>query len=182
MATRRREDEAAIARLGAEHRHWDLLEDLYRTDVSGKPFYPRVASLFKPRAAADLAFTGEVQKRLASLPAHDALFAPLGIGRHVGHVHLRVAAEGLGGGAPLLFYEDFPYVTRWKSRFRDRPRGRTWTSPVITLSESAITARCDAVALYASQLDTLFGGRVAMERAIRRFIAQTGGERVWRKR
>jgi LmbE family N-acetylglucosaminyl deacetylase len=107
-AARRREDQAAAARLGAEPRWLGMPDAPFRDplyasfdfDVLGGPHAPGDAA-WRGRLAARL------RQELESLrPA--AVYAPLGVGDHVDHRLVFEAAAGLHPG--LRCYEDHPYA------------------------------------------------------------------------
>jgi LmbE family N-acetylglucosaminyl deacetylase len=100
-AARRREDEAAIARLGAERIDLDLAEAPVRSRTR------RRARLFAPLDRAELDLAAAVRERLRGIAAGAEVVAPLGVGRHADHQVVHAACAGLDG--PTSFYEDLPY-------------------------------------------------------------------------
>lgn len=176
---RREEDRRACALLGAEWKHDDLLEAIYRRDEEELDLYPSHESLFGPLQAAD-AYLGDILvERISALPEAGQVLAPLGAGRHVDHVLVRRAAEKVFGSR-LLYYEDYPYAGRWGAVWRlIRPR-KNWSSAVIPLDAAARQARIEAIMAYASQWTVLFRSRRAFLRHNRLFLWRRGGERLWR--
>jgi LmbE family N-acetylglucosaminyl deacetylase len=117
---RRTEDSKALGMLGVNHLQVGFLDAPFRQDASGR-------FLYRGRVTEDLgldAGDGEHVKRLISFlrsvilgQGKTLLVSPLGIGGHVDHILARnVACALLGastrGDLQLLFYEDFPYVSR----------------------------------------------------------------------
>lgn len=107
-AARRREDQAAAARLGAEPR-WLGLPDAPFRDPAYAGFDFDVLS--GPHAPGDAAWRERVAARLrqevqALRPT--AVHAPLGVGDHVDHRLVFEAAVGLH--PTLRYYEDHPYA------------------------------------------------------------------------
>lgn len=187
MAERRREDHEALARLGAELSHGELLEALYRTGPSG-PLYTDVDSLFAAPAPTDDATVEAVAEELEVLfegrlhPEGDVL-APLGVGGHVDHLLVRRAAERVVPTERLWLYEDFPYARHEMVLRRSLGWQRwRWHSRTERIDELDLEARCRACADYASQWTTAFADREQLERSIRSFVRRRGGERLWRRR
>lgn len=177
-ARRRAEDRKACAALGAETLHWDLIEAIYRRDrATGEPFYEELADLFGPLPPGDRPTTLEVAERLAGLPSHRELYAPLAVGGHVDHRIVRMAAEQRFGSS-LVYYEEYPYG-RSRRAVRRVIRGVGWRSEAVPVSRAGADAKIRAVAAYRSQVEPLFGGRLRMRWKLRRHLHRTGGERIW---
>jgi LmbE family N-acetylglucosaminyl deacetylase len=182
MAARRAEDERAMAILGAELRHWDLIDALYRTAPGGEPLYENLKAL-----RAEVRDPGDLSQRLETglreLPGAARVLAPLAVGGHVDHQLARQAAESVLGDAPeLRFYEDYPYA---RSRFalrRALGRRRRWIAESVDLEEADVEARCAATLAYPSQLGTAFDDERDVRRQLRRYVARRGGERLWHRR
>lgn len=178
-AVRRRlaEDAAALQILGADSLQLDLLDAIYRMPAA----YVDNATLFgRPDPADPLA--AELRAILpALLDRHPGatLYAPLGVGNHVDHqaVHT-VAAELAAAGAPVRFYEDYPYVGKagaLAARLAALGGAERFRSEETDIA-ATLERKIAAIAAYASQLDVLFGGAEAMAAAVRAFGAS---ERVW---
>jgi LmbE family N-acetylglucosaminyl deacetylase len=178
VARRRAEDEAACALLGASVVHWDLLEAIYRRDpATGEPFYGRLEDLFGPLPPGDRPTILAVVERLAALPAHRELYAPLAVGGHVDHRIVRMAAEQRFGSS-LVYYEEYPYG-RTRREVRRVVRGVGWRSEVLAVSAAGAEAKVRAVAAYRSQVRPLFGGRLRLGWKVRHHLRGAGGERIW---
>lgn len=132
--TRRAEDEAALALLGAAPRHCGVWERLWR-----QPPVRGVTAVFRtPEDASGFAALDRVRAiagEALARPGADVL-APLGVGGHVDHVELALAtwqaAEEAGGTRRVAFYEDFyalserarrrhPVTARLRRPWRDHP-------------------------------------------------------------
>jgi LmbE family N-acetylglucosaminyl deacetylase len=110
---RRAEDERARQILGASYRWLDLHERIWR-----EPPLPRTRSVFPtyvfrtPPKMDDFSELKTIRAAIAQIDA-PVIYAPLGIGHHVDHVEVALAAlrEVLGSGAfeRIRFYED-PYA------------------------------------------------------------------------
>ena len=109
-SVRRAEDERALAALGAERRWLDLPERIWRD-----PPLARTLHVFRtPPAMTDFAQLRAVRAAIAEVIERGAeVYVPLGIGHHVDHVEVALAAlrEVLVRGAfdSVRFYED-PYA------------------------------------------------------------------------
>ncbi len=181
VAARRREDLAGCRRLGAAAEHWDLLEAIYRREpLVGAHLYPDLESLFGTIRAADDDLRAALRERLRGLPGGAAVFAPLAVGGHVDHRLLREAAEA-ELTPRLAYWEDYPYVEKWRALGRALGAPRGWRPETLPLDEDDLAAKIEAVAAFRSQVGALFGSRRKLERRVRRRARRLGGERVWRK-
>lgn len=179
MVVRRREDSEACDRLGAAVQNLDFVDALYRCGASGEPHHPALPSLFGPPHPDDAGLVDRLAGVFRGLPPARQVLAPLGIGGHVDHrlVHLAACA----GFEALEFYSDYPYarspraVVRALLRVMGPPwRWRPRRHPLGPLD---LDAKVDAIARYRSQLGTAFPDRQTMESQVRRFSAW--GEWTW---
>ncbi|HSM58758.1 MAG TPA: PIG-L family deacetylase [Candidatus Sulfomarinibacteraceae bacterium] len=182
VAMRRAEDEAAAEQLGAEVQHWTLPDAIYRLHPqTEEPLYTSNEDIFGPLHPAEQSLVQELAEMMARLPRAGAIVAPLAVGNHVDHQLVRRAADE-AFGQDLLYYEDYPYVQRHpQSLQKQLAPGDDWQPQVISLSEEAIRARLGACLQYQSQLSTLFNDAQNMEAQVRDYVAQVGGERLWRR-
>ncbi|PPK65010.1 PIG-L family deacetylase [Actinokineospora auranticolor] len=109
---RRAEDAAAVAALGAEHRHLDFADAIYRrlgddwlVTVSGAHFDPNLPAEPDVAAAVGAALT-DVLDELR--PAE--VWTCAGIGGHVDHRMTRAVVEQVRGDVELVLWEDLPYA------------------------------------------------------------------------
>jgi len=180
-SVRRDEDARACAELGAELQHWDLPESIYRVHPrTAAPLYRSFRQLFGAPHEADGPLTAELIERLKGLPTSGRVIAPLAVGRHVDHRLTRQAAE-VCFGAALAYYEDYPYVETPLALRRALGIRGGWESEVLPLSPAALHAKIDAIALYRSQIESVFRGAPIMKRRVARYVARIGGERLWRR-
>lgn len=175
MLRRLAEDAAALRALAAEGRGLGLLDAIYRMPSA----YVDDVTLFGPVAPGD-PLADQLGAALPALLAEspDArLYAPLGVGGHVDHrATFAVAAALAAAGAPVVFYEDFPYVARPGAlAARLRALGRAPAPAAVDIA-ATIDRKIAAIGAYASQLDVLFGGPAAMAAAVRAHGAE---ERFW---
>ncbi len=180
-AARRAEDRAALSRLGAAARLWNLADCIYRRDLAGAPLYADTEALWGPIHPADEALVEALARRIAALPPTDLLCAPLGVGSHVDHRLVRRAAEA--AGRTLAFYEDYPYAE--DAEAVTALVGPGWTADLVPLDEEALTAKCEAVACYVSQIGTFWRDEEEMRERLRAYALRVGegqlAERRWRR-
>lgn len=190
VATRRAEDLAALAHLGAEAVHLDVPDCIYRLNpATGWPLYASDQALFGSVHPAELSLVRRLATRLTTLLrgfGRHHLYVPLTVGGHVDHQVARRAAEAAGG--IHAYYEDYPYTAtagdRWPNAAQTTAADRPLTPEFVRLSEPHLAAKVAAIGHYASQISTFWPDAAAMDRAVRQFAAVTGGdapaERVWR--
>jgi LmbE family N-acetylglucosaminyl deacetylase len=187
---RRAEDTAAAAVLGARPRCLAHRDAIYRGER-----YETYQSLMGEVHPADLALVDEIGAELAALwrgTTNAVVYLPLAIGNHVDHQLCYRLGRSLGGiGARVLFYEDFPYVTKPNAlserlrRVTHRPDARAVdiTATIVDIT-ATIEVRLRAIAAYASQLRALFPRR-PFEKDVREYAAGVSGvpgqyaERLW---
>lgn len=176
---RRREDLCAADCIGVQLAHWDLPDAMYRRRPGdGEPIYPHRHDLFGPVRDGDTQTVADLTRRIAALPACRELWGPAGIGGHVDHRVVRQALEQSPRG-PVLWYEDFPYAKKWRSRLRVLHPFRHRLARKVSLDPTILDAKCRAILAYASQMQPLFGGAAAMRAAVERNARRRGGERLW---
>ncbi len=191
MALRRKEDQAAVRRLGARTQHFSFLDAVYRRDDAGRPLYPSEAAIFGPLQPEDEPLIAQIAGDVVAMfPAVNLvhLYAPLAIGNHVDHQVAYAAATELNHlGYAVTFYEDFPYASRDEGR---PTAGHTDSLQAIIepLDAATLEAKIGAIACYASQMDILFGDLEQMIAAVtahgRRYAVDLfpAGERYWRQK
>jgi LmbE family N-acetylglucosaminyl deacetylase len=181
VQTRQAEDQAACRILGASFRHLPVPDCIYRRHpATGQPLYTSDDMLFGTVHPAEKPLIAEIAARLAALPPAGRIVAPLGIGHHVDHQLTRIAAEA-SFGRDLWYYEDYPYIQRDPAQLAPFTTSEQWQADLIPLSAAALSARLQAVAAYISQLEMLFSGPAAMQRALTHFIQDRGGECLWQQ-
>ena len=147
-ATRRGEDAAACAAVGAEPRWLDQIERAFRKPyLSGWSFFatPPDRDGFGGLAAARRAL-----EPLAEL-APAQILIPLGVGNHIDHVEALIAATDFalahGWFARVRFYEDFYALSGRMRRRHPVTRGRTWPTrqaPLLRAGKLAVVLRAIA--------------------------------------
>jgi LmbE family N-acetylglucosaminyl deacetylase len=162
VATRRDEDQAAAAIVGAETAHLSLPDCIYRRDAAGEPLYPD--EVFVPFHPFDLGLDADIAAVLAAelLPA-DILVSPLAIGAHVDHRLARLAAERLN--RPLHYYADIPYVIRKPELLAPATQGMA--SDIYPVSEDGLHAWMSGSAAYQTQMLMVFETEMKMRTVLR---------------
>ncbi|ONI76189.1 hypothetical protein ALI144C_36560 [Actinosynnema sp. ALI-1.44] len=156
-ATRRSEDIAAIACVGARRVSLGLADAAVRAD-RGVHRYSNPMRLFGRIHDKDADLPEVVADAVAGLLApHAVVHVPLAAGRHVDHRLVRQAAGLLAErGVPIRFYEDIPY--------RLRPADHTGLRPGHEPVDLA--GWLSAAEQYHSQVAVLFGSVAAMRDAL----------------
>ena len=194
MPLRRAEDTAALALLGADARHLDYLDAVYRATPDGKWLYDDEEALWERVSAADPMagdWTGALADRLESLLAaqeQTLIYAPLGIGHHVDHQIVHAAARMLmARGYWLVFYEDYPYAQTPGATEQAVAVAcaEEWQVDIVALSPGDLAAKVSALSYYRSQMYVLFGGIEKMPNRVWAFAASRSpgtvlAERLWR--
>lgn len=181
-AARRAEDAAACAILGADVAHWEIPDCIYRQDPdSGQGYYASNEALFGAVHEAETELVTTLAGRLVALPAYGRLLAPLTVGHHVDHQIVHRAAAALPQER-IAYYEDYPYAAVPGALEKVvRPDDPGWRPESIALTEEALRAKIAAIAAYESQVSTFFQSPAELEEMVRRFAADRGGERIWRR-
>lgn len=183
VGRRRAEDEAACRILGAAWSHATLLDAIYRRDAqTGRHYYTSNEALFGPVDAQDAAETvPQITAVLDRLPQTERILAPLGVGNHVDHQLVRLAAEALYSKR-LEYYEDFPYSREAGAVSSVIANDRfDLKDETIKLWEDDLQRKVSAMAAFASQISTFFNGRSDIDRQVRAYTEQIGGERYWHR-
>ena len=152
MAVRRLEDDAALAVLGVQQQHLDLLEAPHRG-------YDSAPELFAGPRSDDLAWQ-DVAELLGPVGA-DVWLAPQALGAHVDHLQVQRAVASLA--RPTAWWRDSPYVLREPDARPgpDLPAGLTTVELPLDRDR-----RADACSAYTTQLSFQFGGADAMRKAL----------------
>jgi LmbE family N-acetylglucosaminyl deacetylase len=173
---RRSEDRASCEVLGAQARHFDWLDAIYRYDPkTGSALVNNNDELFSHPPEQSL--VDEISAMLvAETPAQAHVVGPIGLGNHIDHRAVTQAIEAF----PHIvnFYADYPYIL---DHF-DHPAITTnhFVKQPFALSREALKAWQDAVLCYASQLSGFWRDEGETCLAIRNY-AVGGGGRLWRR-
>lgn len=178
IALRRQEDRAACARVGAEARHLDGLDCIYRRGPAGEWLYTSHEALFDVLHPGDddPALTAQLHDLLAQVQPQ-RVYAPLAVGNHVDHQWLRRLAETwAGAGRPLRFYEDYPYGERVErlAQALNQPVAWRWLRHPQPLTPAQAEAKIAAIACYGSQMTALFESAEAMPSRVQAHLSRRG--------
>jgi LmbE family N-acetylglucosaminyl deacetylase len=158
IASRQAEETAAAAILGAQTRVLPFRDAIYRGD-----YYLSDDDLFGSPARAEASLPAAITASLDLASAPDAairIYAPLGVGKHVDHQIVHLAAKDLAEqGWDVWFYEDIPYALKpgALNARQSEIQAATRFSPTAHVPvQSAWDQKIDAILRYPSQLETVF--------------------------
>lgn len=183
IARRRDEDVRALALLGCDVLHLDLLDAPYRVPMYGvgDGWRGHVAAN-DPLAPASI----EILRQLHLQQPDARLYVPLGVGNHVDHQVVCAAGFELAArDARVMWYEDAPYAAKQPESIRQRLTALSaQLQPRVVDITVFLKQKLEAIAVYQSQLRELFGDQ-PMDQVMTRYAAdiaqQPGhfGERLW---
>ncbi|MEA2150703.1 MAG: hypothetical protein QOD69_2533 [Solirubrobacteraceae bacterium] len=152
VAARRAEDRAALALLGAQALHWDLLDGIYRRRGAGWLIeqlgsHLDAATAFEPELADAIA---SALRELVRSLRPSAVWTCAAIGDHVDHRAVLAASRAAcaAEGVALHLWEDLPYAI-------GRPAPPI--GEALVAEPADLAAKLDAIGCYRSQLGMLFG-------------------------
>lgn len=171
---RRREDKNAASILGAKAVHFDFLDCIYRRDRNGDWLY---YDIFVEPSPGEADLPGRIAEAVSErLQPDDELVCQLGIGLHVDHVTVRLAAELLG--RPLRYVADIPYLFDHPKHLKSKAAGMR--KKVERVSGAGLRSWKEAVLAYESQIPMLFKSPGRLRRLINRHHSKYGGIPFWR--
>jgi len=182
MKLRRAEDQVACKFLGANIRHFNFPDCIYRLAVlppSRKVsfLYASESALFGSLNTAEALLIQEVRALIEThLPPQVQVVSPMALGNHVDHQLVRLAAEALG--KPLWYYADYPYAGQ-PGEHLAAMNADGWEVRGFQISAQGLIAWQDASAAYTSQTGTFWEDEDQMRLAIERYCSQSGGVRLW---
>ena len=173
---RRGEDRAACEMLGAQPRHFDWQDAIYRYDPkTGEPLVNNNDELFSRPPEQSL--LDEIRAMLVKeISSHVHVVGPIGLGNHIDHC---VVTQAMGAFPHSKnFYADYPYILE----HFDHPAITTnlYAKQPTTLSMEALKAWQEAVLCYASQLSGFWCDADEMRLALRNYLAGGGGG-LWKR-
>lgn len=178
VAVRRGEDEAAVQRLEAGLRYWDLPDCIYRRLPDGSWLVNGEDDLWQGLHPQEEPVVHRLCGWLVEELRHDdAVVCPLTLGNHVDHNLVRAAAERLD--RPLWYYADYPYVVKSQT-IEDGKLGQDWQTVCQGVSPEGLHAWQEAVACYTSQISTFWGGLDEMQAALEAYWSSGGGTCLWK--
>jgi LmbE family N-acetylglucosaminyl deacetylase len=192
IASRQAEEAAAAAVLGARTRVLPFRDAIYRGN-----FYLSDDDLFGSPATEEATLPAAIAASLDLVDSPDAttrIYAPLGVGKHVDHQIVHLAAQELATrGWDVWFYEDIPYALKpmaLDARLAE-VRATAPLEPVARIqAQSTWEQKIDAILRYPSQLETVFlqyvgvgTTREEIDEALAAYAARAGdgakAERFW---
>ena len=172
-AMRRAEDQQACEVLGVGYRHFDWPDAIYRRDQeTGEPVVNNNSELFgKP---PEKPLVSEISHLLTTQLPHDSvLVSPMGLGMHIDHLAVKLAAKATG--RVNYFYADYPYI------LKDFPSLNQGWQPVSNpFDQAALQTWQEAVLAYRSQLSGFWRDDVEAVLCLRNYMAGGGG-RLWQR-
>jgi LmbE family N-acetylglucosaminyl deacetylase len=168
MALRRAEDEVAAGLLGFGTNRWlNLLEAPHRGYEAAAELFGAIQqsdSVFLELAAHFIALSAEFQP--------DLVLAPQGLGNHVDHQQVVLAAGRSFPADRVAYYRDTPYAIRAldAAALPAVPAGVGSTVPIGDVLDRKIAA----AQAYASQIGFQFGGPAPLARALSDFALREG--------
>jgi LmbE family N-acetylglucosaminyl deacetylase len=182
VSARRQEDALAARQIGAALVHWDLPDCIYRRLPDGSWLVNGEDDLWKPVHPQEQPLMQRLCEWMAArVQPGDTLVCPLTLGNHVDHRLVRAAAEQAARqlGLGLWFYSDYPYVMR-DTKGQAEKVGPGWEKDCRSVSPEALAAWQDAVAGYASQISTFWGGLDEMKASLEAYWQSGGGTCLWK--
>ena len=187
VESRRLEDIASCAELGASYWHFLVPDCIYRLgNRSNEALYTSEASLFGQVHPQEAALIDRLSGELgAILPDQATLVCPLALGGHVDHILTRSVVEKLLDSKPdkaswdLWYYADYPYARDELQALTNMQRSLAWNMQSNSVTVDCLLAWERAVAAYTSQISTFWPHLEAMKANLRSFSSQAGGIRLW---
>ena len=170
---RRIEDKNAADILGAKVRHFNFLDCIYRQDKAGDFLY---FDIYTPPLPGEADLPNEIAQAIsARLKPDDKLVCQFGVGKHIDHVTVRLAAELLG--RPLHYVADIPYLFSFPAHLKPNTVGMK--KKVERVSRTGLKAWKEAILAYESQISGLFKSPREMRSQINQFSSKYGGIPFW---
>ena len=165
MALRRQEDNCFAQIMGVKDiRHWDFAEAPHRG-------YESPAALFAGIRDGDEVWK-PIAERLQDLAREfdtQCVFAPQGLGNHVDHLQLILAARDTFAEDSLCWYRDTPYAIREPNAKPSVLLPPDLQERAIPLSEAFMAQKIAGACAYESQIGFQFGGPGEVARKLREF-------------
>lgn len=157
MTFRKGEDINACSILGCIPKHLDLLECLYRRNVSGEYLYPSLDNIYHVEPT-DTIIKDQIEALLLGmLNDYDVAFAPLGLGDHSDHLIISSAMRSISKkiSCRVLFYEEVPYIC-YEDEIIPKEKVRGMKRIPIVVSNNHWEKKLNAVLCYRSQLHIMW--------------------------
>ncbi|MBN1667304.1 MAG: PIG-L family deacetylase [Anaerolineales bacterium] len=173
LAVRRAEDIHSCQALGADFRHFEVPDCIYRrSPLTGEHLYASEEALWVAVHPAEAALVDQISAWLGAAQRPDLQWVcPFSLGQHVDHRLTRLAAER--AQLPLWFYADYPYILQAGAAWP--PSGLAATSWAV--GAAGLLAWQQAVAAHSSQISTFWADLDEMRAAIADYAA--AGVQLW---
>jgi LmbE family N-acetylglucosaminyl deacetylase len=189
VPARRAEDEAAVRRLSAGLRYWDLPDCIYRRLPGGGWLVNSEEDLWRPVHPQEQGVVDRLVEWLVrgfeqgGAVKDIQLVSPLTLGNHVDHFLVRAAAERAAGqvGVQLWYYPDYPYSAKSDATWTGK-LDEDWQEVCQPVSREALGAWQAAVACYESQISTFWAGREELDAKLEAYWQAGGGTCLWRQK
>jgi len=180
------EDEAAVRRLGAGMRYWDLPDCIYRRLPGNGWLVNGEEDLWRPVHPEEQVVVDRLVGWLVrglnqgSLFRDTRLVSPLTLGNHIDHSLVRAAAEiaARQENVPLWYYPDYPYAAKASTEKAEK-LAAGWREICQQVSREALAAWQAAAACYESQISTFWSGRAELDAAFEAYWRAGGGACLW---
>ena len=176
VQNRRTEDRTACQLIGAQPRHFDWQDAIYRKDpITGLPTVNNNEELFGK--SPELALVHQIKELiLKEIPDGTKLILPISLGNHIDHRAVRQAGD-LSERVDF-YYADYPYILM---AFKNLYSGEEhWQQEPHQFTEGALEIWQEAVLCYTSQLSMFWRDEQETQLALRNYFAGGGG-RLWVK-
>ena len=174
---RRLEDIEACKILGADFRHFNFLDCIYRKDNFGDPIIKKEEDLYQPIPDSQEPLIEEISAIFKTqIMPEDILVSPLAIGNHLDH-QIIFKSISLLRSQPLLFYEDYPYVIKSQN---PQTNAENLLPLQFQLTDENIRNWHDSIAAYKSQISTFWTDIAQMKSDISHFFDIGGGKHLWK--
>jgi len=171
---RRSEDHAACQVLGAQPRHFDWPDAIYRRDpATNISLVNNNDALFGETPEPSL-ITAIQQVLKTQIPAGAQLVLPIGLGNHVDHQAVAQAGQMLN--FEKYYFADYPYIL--KDFTLQNPLSRKYQKVFRRLGQEALSHWQEAVLCYKSQLGDFWRNEREARLSLRNYQAGGGG-RLW---
>lgn len=192
VGTRRNEDVTAMSVLGAQVRHLRLPDSMYREDAAETTSLQHTGLTVAGGQKIDTQLIATIVAEMHVVAGHAtiaSIHVPLGIGRHVDHLTVRIAAEtfveesGTARRPTLVYYEELP--------FANRDVDPTWEFELVSGLQPRVHELCPeiwqrkirAVNAYRSQIAVLRGPDEDLDDELQHYARRIGKgslvERSW---
>lgn len=192
MKTRCIEDINACSFLKANNIHFDLHECLYRLKVDGSPKYIHEQDIYSADITLEMDTVNEVIStflKSINLNDYDEIYIPLGIGRHIDHLILRVAVETIVNeyyqSTIVKYYEDIPYVCSNKDVNWEMELTKSLRPYYYIINKEEFEIYIKTISMYKSQTCMIWKDNREMVQQLKRYfynykIGKLAGK-IWAK-